>query len=342
MKILIAGSSGFLGTILSKYLKDRNYEVVGIDKIKTSSSADVRTILCDLRDIKDLKSKVGNEKIDIIIHLASLIDFDVKNQRSLYLDNIVITKNIISISKITNAKKIIFTSSNSIYLGNNEEFITDDIPPIPIDDYGFSKLKSEELIINEGKLGYQIVRCPNIIDIGRVGMLSILFEIIKNNATLWVVGNGNIRHQSIYAGDLCVAIEKMMFNKNNSIYNIGSDDVQTFKEMYQSLIKISKSNSKIRETPKILILLLMKICHFLRLSPLGPYQFRMLTKNFIFDNSKIKKELCWMPSLTNGEMLYEAYRDYVENFLKIKDVNKSANSRKINFGILGILKYIKI
>jgi hypothetical protein len=68
----------------------------------------------------------------------------------------------------------------------------------------------------------------------------------------------------------------------------------------------------------------------------------MLTKNFIFDTSKIKKELQWMPTLTNGEMLFEAYRYYTDYFLLDKNENKSANSGKINFGIIGILKYIKI
>ena len=53
------------------------------------------------------------------------------------------------------------------------------------------------------------LRCPTIIDSGRLGLLAILFEFIEDGKKVWVVGDGSNRYQFIYAQDLasaCIAV----------------------------------------------------------------------------------------------------------------------------------------
>jgi nucleoside-diphosphate-sugar epimerase len=333
MKILITGANGYYGKILSKYLSQLGIECFKLDRYIADG------IDCDLIDYNKLEKIFQDIKLDVVIHLASDIDFAVSNQDLLYNNNVKSTENILKLCEIKGIDRLIFTSSNSIYLGNKEELLKESNNPIPIDAYGKSKLTSESLILKSSIKNKFIIRCPNIIDAGRIGMLSILFELLENNSTLWVLGDGMIRHQCIYAQDLNEAIYKMLGTDGVYMFNIGSENVPTFIEMYNGLIKIVGSRSKIRSIPSSLAIPILKILYFLGLSPMGQYQFRMLTKNFQFDLGYIKDILGWSPTKTNTEILAIAYEYYLKNnAVEIK----SANNSRVKMGILSILKYIKI
>ena len=341
MKVLITGSSGFYGEILYKYLSSKGIECDGIDFNDKSEIPINNKLLCNLCDLIALRKILFGRNYDAIVHLASQIDFAANSQNELYKNNIESTKNIIKITEELNIKKIIFTSSNSIYLGKKNSLIKNNDNPSPVDEYGRSKVDSEALLL-AGASNYDvnILRCPNIIDAGRVGMLSILFELLENNATLWVIDNGEVRHQCLYAQDLNTAIYKLLFHNGNTVHNIGSDNVPTFREAFEYLIFKANSASNVRSLPKAIVIPILKILYKLKLSPLGPYQFRMLTQNFEFDLSVIKKELNWAPVKNNTEILELAYTYYINNIEKIK-LNSTANSSPINMKILSFLKYIK-
>lgn len=340
MKVLITGAGGYLGKILGLYLESKNHQVLRVDRI---SAADVGAksayVQCDLAT-ESLSSKISNkENIDAVIDLATEIDFAVNSQRSLYRNNTACVENILNFCKERSINKYIYTSSNSVYLGNQTNPIREEDSPLPTDAYGKSKYDSEQYLLkNSGDVGIDIVRCPNIIDAGRVGMLSILFELLQSDATLWVIGKGNIRHQCIYAQDLCDAIEKLLFYKGSITLNIGSDNVPSFADMFARLASYVGSRSKIRGLPAGLVVPMLKLLYKAGLSPMGPYQFRMLTREFIFDTSRIRKELGWSPTKTNAEMMEVAYDFYIKN--KEKAVG-SANSAPVNMGVLSLLKFIK-
>jgi UDP-glucose 4-epimerase len=341
LNILITGSSGFFGSILFKQMFQDGHFVIALDLEVSDKIPKKNQILCNLCDYKSVADKLANYNFDVIIHLAAQIDFAINDQKLLYKNNTKSTKNIAEYAKKSKVKRLIFTSSNSIFLGLSKGIIMNSDLPCPADYYGKSKRDSEIILSKYKKDFYvNILRCPNIIDSGRVGMLSILFELLKSNSTLWVLDNGRIKHQCLYAQDLISAITKLLtFNKSITL-NIGSDNVLNFYDVFTKLILRNGSKSKIRSLPIFLILPLMKLLYLLGLSPLGPYQFRMLTKNFEFDLTTIKKELNWLPSKDNFEMLQLAYSYYLNNFDKLK-INSSANSSKINMGVLHVLKYIK-
>jgi len=341
LRVLITGVSGYYGSILTKYLLNQDIECVGIDLVPSDILSNEKLIICNLCDSMDLEQKLRGQKFDAIIHLASQIDFAVRNQRNLYDNNVVGTRNIAKIALALGIKNFIFTSSNSIFLGVKNKFIRDDDAPSPIDMYGRSKCDSESILLNyQNKFHVNILRCPNIIDAGRVGMLSVLFELVRSNATLWVLGDGGIRHQCLYAQDLNTAVVKLLSSSKSSTYNIGSSNVPSFLEMFQHLIKLTNSKSKIRSIPATLAIPILKLCYKFHLSPLGPYQFRMLTQDFEFDLSKITAELGWKPTQNNSQILEIAYRHYCDNIQNIQS-KKSANSAPVKMGILGLLKLFK-
>jgi UDP-glucose 4-epimerase len=339
MNILIAGINGYFGGVLGTYLLDHGYKVYGVDRTARESD-NIPFERIDLSKPFNSEDVFRGSKIDVLIDLATEIDFAVDSKGALYNNNVNIAVNLLNFCHMREVGRYIYLSSNSIYLGNVQSLIRESDIPLPTDEYGKSKWEVEKFLFdNSSKTLVNVIRCPNIIDSGRVGMLSILFELLESQSTIWVLGKGSIRHQCIYAKDLCSAIVKLFSFPQSDYFNIGSDNVPSFKEMYAALIEFTGSKSKIRSVPEILVIPALKILYALKLSPMGPYQFRMLTKQFIFDTTKIKRSLDWQPSKNNIEMLQLAFNFYVKN----KSITRgSANKAPVKSGLLSLLKYIKL
>lgn len=341
MRILITGCSGFYGELLVDYLKEKGVECYGIDMLQSKNILGSNFIEGNILST-DLNLAFKGIAFDAIIHLATMIDFAVESQENLFENNVQSTKKIINFSLENGCKRIVFTSSNSIYLGSSSRFISDETVPVPQDLYGESKYLCEKLLKEvSDKINISIIRCPIIIDAGRVGMLSILFELIESDATLWVLGGGLTKHQCIYAHDLSDAIFKVLHKNGLNIYNIGCDNVVGFREIFLRLVKTSGKKSKVRSFPLGIAIALLKICYQLKISPIGPYQFRMLSSDFVFDTRKIKKELEWVPTKNNAEVLQLAFDHYRMKKKNGANAIKSANSSTLNLGILKLLRYIK-
>ena len=123
-------------------------------------------------------------------------------------------------------------------------------------------------------------------------------------------------------------------------FNIGSDHVRPLREVYQYVIDHAGSRSRVASLPKALTLFGMKLMYALGLSPLGPYQYKMIAEDFAFDTSKIKQKLGWKPTLTNGEMLrkaYEYYRDHRKDLQTGEAV--SAHRQPAKMGVIRLLKW---
>ena len=84
MKILVTGSSGFIGQALVRRLRTEGCAVVGLDKVPAGAT----DIVCDLLDADRLKEAVQNAAPDALVHLAARIDLDEKTNLAGYAANI--------------------------------------------------------------------------------------------------------------------------------------------------------------------------------------------------------------------------------------------------------------
>lgn len=82
--------------------------------------------------------------------------------------------------------------------------------------------------------------------------------------------------------------------------------MKPLREVYQAVIDAAGSTSNVRSLPLKPAVAAMRLAHRLHLSPLGPYHYRMIAEDFMFDTSKIQERLGWHPTLTNEEMLVQA------------------------------------
>ena len=179
-KYLITGGAGFYASILKKELiKDGNF-CVSIDLEKDDyKDKNFVSIQGDIRNTKLLDKIFRKYKFDAIFHCAALLAHEVKNKDDLWTSNVDGTKNVVEYAVKYGCKKILFISSNCLWGKNFDYKVTEEEIPEPIEIYGKSKLEGEKILLqNSDKVNSIIFRCPTIIDEGRLGLLSLLFEFI--------------------------------------------------------------------------------------------------------------------------------------------------------------------
>lgn len=340
---LITGGSGFLGSIMKMELLERGDICINIDLEPDSySHKNLISIQGDIRDSELMKRIFTEYQFDAIFHFAAILAHVKKSIKDLWSSNVEGTRCVLNYAREYGVKKIIFTSSNCLWGQNFDYPVTEEELPNPIEIYGKSKLECEKILLSDTENVTSVIfRCPTIMDEGRLGLLAILYEFIDENRKLWLVGNGNNRYQFIYAKDLVNACLLALNYQQSDIFNIGSDHVKTFNEIYSNVIEKSGSKSKLAHFPKQLAIFGMKLSYMLGISPLGPYQYRMISSSFIFDTSKIKNKLGFVPTLNNEEMLLKSYTYFHNNREEIKHrKNVSAHNQSAKMGVIRILKWL--
>ena len=341
---LVTGSAGYVGSVIVKKLLDKKKEVIAIDSGKTKkilkhSRDNINLDITDYAALEDIFIK--NSNIECIYHCAAQLNYSKKNAEYFYKVNIEATDVLSDLAIKYNVKNFIYLSSNCVYGKLNTLEVDEKHPLSPFEEYGISKLKSEKILLSKKNyLNVIIFRPPTIIGEGRLGILSVVFDFIKNNKRLYLVGNGDNRYQFVYGDDLAEAcINASMYDRSN-IFNIGTSNPSSLNEAFQYLIKNSGSKSKIFSLPSIIILPLMKFFFKIGLSPLGPYQYNMIVNSFSGKTDLIKKELNWKTTKNNNEMLLSAYKYYVENYDEIHKNIKTGEGNS-NIGREGVIKILK-
>lgn len=144
-KILITGSLGYIGSVLTPFLEDRGYKTIGYDTGFFKDSVlyklqETETILKDARDIgeNDLKG------IDEVVHLAGISNDPLKklDAARVYDPTREYSFNIAKLCKKLGIK-FIFASSCSIYGIGGDEFLTEESEVHPQTGYSINKLQIE-------------------------------------------------------------------------------------------------------------------------------------------------------------------------------------------------------
>ena len=331
-KILITGSSGFLGNLAKEYF-GQNYNLVLVD---LTSSNDLNFYKADIGNFKEIDDIISKEKPNIIFHFASEI-FDTHNKKKIYKTNVEGSKNIRISAIKNNVENLIFTSTFSLFEKNYDYLISESEPISCKNYYGVTKYEVEKILLDtESNLNISIFRCPIIVDKSRAHRLGVLFEFLKDNCTLWILGDGSNKLQFVSASDLFIAIEKSLNISGKHLYNIGCEKVETIKETFEYLINKTGSKSKIRHFNKNLGLLFLKILSSLRLINFIDYHNKILVSNIVMDISKIKKNLNFKPIKSTAELMLDAHRSYLNN----SNVNQIGSAIKPKMGFFKIIKII--
>jgi nucleoside-diphosphate-sugar epimerase len=342
-EVLVTGGSGFFGGVLKRQLLADGFTVTNVDLVPDPDRhPGLTSVQGDLRDPAQLTRLFAGRSFAAVFHCAAILAHGSIPDREIWTANVDGTRNLADASRAAAVPKFIFISTNCLWARNLGHPVREDDPPAPVETYGRSKLAAERLLAGyHDAMDVTILRSPTIISSGRLGLLAILFEFIQENRTVWVVGGGGNRYQFIYAPDLVQACLAAFRSHGSETFHVGSDNVQSLREVYEAVIHRAGSSSRVRSMPKGPALAALQLAHALRVSPLGPYHYKMIAEDFLFDTAKIRQQLGWQPTHSNAEMLSEAYSFYAEHRREVEArTDVSAHSRPAAMGIIRLVKWL--
>lgn len=340
---LVTGASGFFGGILKRRLLAGGSQVVNIDLQPDEDTHPALTsIQGDIRD-RDLMARLFREhRFEAVFHCAAMLAHAVSDPDLLWTSNVDGTRIVAEAARAAGVENLVFISSNCLWGHGYDHPLREAEPPTPAEIYGQSKYEAEKILGEYSRdLNIVSLRSPTIMDQGRLGLLTILFEFIDEGRKVWTVGGGGNRYQFIYAQDLADACLGAAALGASDTLNTGSDNVRSFADVYGYVIEKAGTGARVASLPRGATLFAMKAAHRAGLSPLGPYHYKMIAENFIFDTTRVKSRLGWAPTLTNEEMLWRAYSYYRENRREIEQrTNVSAHRQAAKMGIIRLLKWL--
>lgn len=143
MTILVTGSTGFVGKHLVQSLLEKGYNVIGIDRNKSSiSNENYIHYSIDLTNRQDLKAIFDKHVIDRVIHLAALAHSQDGHQYSwedYYSINVECAK---IVFETANPIPVLFISTVDVY-GFTYSLVNSNSPTSPVSNYAKSKVLAE-------------------------------------------------------------------------------------------------------------------------------------------------------------------------------------------------------
>ena len=258
-KILITGASGFIGSSLYNYLISKeyhkNYDFVLIDR-KLNPYGDKYSKNTEFYQL-DINTWLPNlEDVEIVIHLAAIPSVRESDKRfkAVMDDNIYASYNIIKkCIEQWKPKRLLMTSSSSIYDGRENKPMKEDSPIRLLSPYGHTKLYMEQMIQmyqNNGLLNdivtviMRIFTCYGPRQRDELAIQAII-DCYLEDKTFTLYGTGEQRRDFTYIDDTCSAIEHLMFTRDVCRYaqelntfNIGTGKNHSINEIIAMVGKI--------------------------------------------------------------------------------------------------------
>ncbi len=311
MRILVTGGCGFMGSNFIRYIlkKYPDYEIVNIDALTYAGNPE------NLRDIKKSKryrlvhGRIEDKKLvvnvlgdaDYIVNFAAEthVDRSIRNSSPFLTTNILGTHVLLEAVRTVPIKKFVHISTDEVYgaLGGKGRF-TEKTMLAPNSPYSASKASADLLIrayYETYKLPAVIVRPSNNYGYYQFPekFIPLMITNLLTNKPIPIYGKGENVRDWCFVEDTCAAIDSVMHSgKAGEVYNAGGNCEVKNIELAKSILKImGKSERHIR---------------FVKDRPGHDYRYAL-------DNSKIKRELKWRPSVKIEEGLEMTIKWYKDN-----------------------------
>jgi UDP-glucose 4-epimerase len=262
MAILVTGGAGYIGSHTVVELLQNGYEVVVVDnlsnskpealkRVKEITGKDFKFYKVDLLDRDGLEQVFKENKLEAVIHFAGLkaVGESVSIPLKYYYNNITGTLILCELMQKYGVKKIVFSSSATVYGMKNKSPLTEDMPLSTTNPYGSTKLMIEQILrdvyVSDNSWSIALLRYFNPIgahESGRIGedpngipnnlMPYITQVAVGKREKLSIFGNDYDTHDGtgirdyIHVVDLAKghlkALEKVMKTEGVEAYNLGT------------------------------------------------------------------------------------------------------------------------
>ena len=337
-KIIVTGGSGFIGSNLVKFLLNKNYFVINIDKLSYSANPYNLKELKGIKNYKFFKQDINNRNEILkllnrfkpvgIFNLAAEthVDRSIDDPKSFIETNIMGIYNLLEalkkyLKKNKKKFKLVHISTDEVYgdikkgKRSTEKFYYN-----PSSPYSASKASADHLIksfVKTYKFPAIISNCCNNYGPNQFPeklIPKIIYNIIKNK-TLPIYGKGKNSREWLHVHDHCEALLKIFLRgKIGESYNVGSNKNINNIDLTKKIIKISKNNFY-RLGKKVKI-------KFVKDRPGHDFRYALNCK-------KIHKELKWKAKINLKEGLENTFQWYINNKNFFTSVSKKLYDKRL-------------
>ena len=289
--VLVTGGAGFIGSHTSVELLNAGYDIIILDnfvnskpeslkRIKEFTGKDFKFYQADIRDEEAMTKVFAENKIDAVIHFAGLksVPQSVKEPLNYYDNNIAGTVCLCRVMDKAGCKKLVFSSSATVYGSKNPSPLREDMPTGgTTNPYGTTKYFIEQILqdlcISDSEWGVSILRYFNPIGAhksGRIGedpngipgnlMPYITQVAIGKLECLNVCGNdyptpdGTGVRDYIHVVDLAIghikALDRLLKVKGCEVYNLGTGKGYSVLDVVKAFEKASGIKINYRIAPR--------------------------------------------------------------------------------------------
>lgn len=255
--ILITGIAGLIGSKFAEYLisnyKDE-YNIIGIDSLLGGSIDNIpKDVIFYEKDLidQDINKIFEEHKFDYVFHFAAYAAEGLSGfkRNFFHMNNIISTGNIINNCVNYNVKRLVFTSSMSVYGDHGNKFFDENDVPKPLDPYAIGKYTNELDIQSAGKqfdLDWCIIRPHNVYGPNQNiwdryrNVLGIWMYQVLNGKPNTIYGKGDSIRAFTYVDDIlpCLLTAAIDENCSKQIINLGSAKDYSIQEAHNIFEKV--------------------------------------------------------------------------------------------------------
>ncbi|NQV16380.1 UDP-glucose 4-epimerase GalE [bacterium] len=218
--ILVTGGAGYIGSHTVLELLDNGARVIVVDNLSNSNRESLKRVeqltgkeitfhKVDLLDKPALETVFKEHEIDSVIHFAGLkaVGESVTIPLTYYQNNLAGTLNLLKVMQANHVKRLVFSSSATVYGDPASVPITEDFPTSATNPYGRSKLIIEEMLrdlyISDKSWDIALLRYFNPVGAHKSGRIGEDPNGIPNNLMPYIsqVAVGKLKKLSIYGDD---------------------------------------------------------------------------------------------------------------------------------------------
>jgi len=310
MNYLVTGGAGFIGSHLADKLLELGNSVTVVDDFSTGKERNLsqhnrnKNLKIQRRNIcASLDEIFEKEGFDAVFHLAALarVQFSIKHPSLTHNVNVNGTFNLLNCCEKYNVKKVIFSSSSSVYGDQNILPFNEDMSPNPKSPYALHKLIGEEY----SRLFFEIYRLKSVSlryfnvygprqnpEGDYACLIPKLITMIANNRVPVINGDGEQTRDFTYVSDVVEANLAALESEEAVGYsfNIGSGKSTSVNEITKMLLDLSGSH-----------------IHPVHVNPV------IEPRNTLAGIEKSREILRWSPKVTLEEGIKETYKFFTGN-----------------------------
>lgn len=269
-RILVIGGAGFIGGfVIRELLKTDVAEVVIYDNFARGKLSNINDCLQDPRcnifpfggDIREIDVlDKAFEGIDYVFHLAAMWLLHCKDfPRTAFEVNVAGTFNVLEACVKNKVKKLIYSSSASVYGDAVEVPMTENHPFNNKNFYGSTKISGEAMCTAyNDRYGLEVIglRYMNVYGPGQdqhavySGVIPIMLNKIDANEAPSINGDGSQAYDFIYVEDIATAnLNALTSDTTYGFYNVGTEVQTTIKQLCDLILFLKKSNLSVNYKP---------------------------------------------------------------------------------------------